>query len=248
MLIILPPSETKAHGGDGQPLDLSNLHFPELNSIRESLINDLLALEPSAMQQALKLSDRLWPEGEANLELLDSPTMPAIFRYTGVLYDALKAETLSPIAFPRLAIGSALFGVLSAQDPIPHYRLSATNKIPQLDGTSPTLKSRWKPQLSEALDNRHELILDLRSGAYADLGKPRSGISLKVFQERFDGTRYIVSHFNKKYKGVFARCLAEAPEDFCHVDDVIQFADSHGFQVEKYGSNEIHLIVAESES
>ena len=57
-------------------------------------------------------------------------TTPAILRYTGVLYDALSAGTLPNEALQRLAIGSALFGVVRAGDLIPHYRLSGDTKLP----------------------------------------------------------------------------------------------------------------------
>lgn len=38
MLIILPPSETKAAGGDGSPLDFATLSFPMLNPTRENIL------------------------------------------------------------------------------------------------------------------------------------------------------------------------------------------------------------------
>ena len=49
-----------------------------------------------------------------------APTMPAIDRYTGVLYDALDVGSLrgatATRARARLAVGSALFGLLRADD------------------------------------------------------------------------------------------------------------------------------------
>jgi len=51
-----------------------------------------------------------------NAQLLTSPTLPALERYTGVLYDALDVGTLTRAqrrrADARLAVGSALFGLL----------------------------------------------------------------------------------------------------------------------------------------
>ena len=119
MLIVLPPSETKAPGGDGPALDLEGLGFPALNPVRSSLIDDLSSLEVPTALEVLKISEKLRPEAEANLELRSAPTMPALHRYTGVLFDALSAPTLPARAWGRLAVGSALFGLVRAGDLIP---------------------------------------------------------------------------------------------------------------------------------
>ena len=128
MLIVLPPSETKSFGGDHPPLDWDSLSFPELNSVRKQIAADLVALDDPFT--VLGISNKLAAEVEANQQLLTSPTTPAILRYTGVLYDALSADTLPNEALQRLAIGSALFGVVRAGDLIPHYRLSGGTKLP----------------------------------------------------------------------------------------------------------------------
>ena len=44
MLILLPPSETKASGGEGPPLDLAELGFPELTKTRARLTAALIRL------------------------------------------------------------------------------------------------------------------------------------------------------------------------------------------------------------
>lgn len=103
MLIVLPPSETKAIGGDDAPLNMDALSFPSLNPIRKSISKDLSSLSPDQALTMLKLSEKLREEVAANTQLLHAPTMPAILRYTGVLYDALDAPTL-----PRAQHGRAL--------------------------------------------------------------------------------------------------------------------------------------------
>ena len=40
VLVLLPPSETKAPGGDGAPLDLAALIAPELTAVRTELIQN----------------------------------------------------------------------------------------------------------------------------------------------------------------------------------------------------------------
>lgn len=233
MLIVLPPSETKAFGGHGPALSAASLTFPELNDTRHAIATDLVALSPDRMQEVLELSDRLRPEVEANHSLRESPTMPAIHRYTGVLYDALDAATLSDAALSRLAIGSALFGVVGAADLIPHYRLSGSTKLPTADGATPTMKARWGTAITEALASVDGLVVDLRSGAYQQLGKLADAVTVRVESLRADGTRKVVSHFNKFYKGQLARVLAQADKAPVDATGVAEIARQAGMTVEE---------------
>ena len=171
MLIILPPSETKAAGGDGSPLDFATLSFPMLNPTRENIASDLIRLHLSEALGVLGVSRKQQRLVEYNKMLLSSPTLPALLRFTGVLYDALSAPSLSPAAWRRLAVGDALFGLLMASDRIPMYRLSGNTKLPRPNGETPTMKSRWGQEISAALATVDEFIVDLRSGVYQQLGK-----------------------------------------------------------------------------
>ncbi|HUG51828.1 MAG TPA: peroxide stress protein YaaA, partial [Terrimesophilobacter sp.] len=91
MKILLPPSETKRPGGTGAPLDLAALALPRLHEKREQVAAALVALsaDPSRAQRVLKLSDRQRGDVDSNRMLRTAPTMAAVDRYTGVLYDAL---------------------------------------------------------------------------------------------------------------------------------------------------------------
>ena len=117
MLVLLPPSETKADGGAGPPLDLDALSFPELNQVRTRLVAALesLAADVPASLAALGLSERQAGEVARNAALRCSATLPAVERYTGVLYDALDIASFTRAerrrAAGRLAVTSALFGV-----------------------------------------------------------------------------------------------------------------------------------------
>ena len=91
-------------------------------------------------------------------------------RYTGVLYDALGEDTLSPAAreFARehVLIHSALFGLVRAGDPIPRYRLAHDSRLPGAYAG----KALARSPISAALADRPGLTLDLRSEAYVALG------------------------------------------------------------------------------
>lgn len=242
MLIVLPPSETKSFGGDHPPLDWDSLSFPELNSVRKQIAADLVALDDPFT--VLGISDKLAAEVEANQQLLTSPTTPAILRYTGVLYDALSAGTLPNEALQRLAIGSALFGVVRAGDLIPHYRLSGGTKLPtRSSSTTPTLKSRWGGLITEVVSSADDLVVDLRSGTYQQLGRLKTAITVRVESVQPDGTRKVVSHFNKHYKGELARVLALSKQDPTSIDEVAAIARAAGMTVEITSPTALTLVV-----
>jgi cytoplasmic iron level regulating protein YaaA (DUF328/UPF0246 family) len=243
MMIVLPPSETKAPGGDGPALDLGELSFPGLTSVREKLAADLAALPADEALGVLGISEKLRAEAEANRELFAAPTMPAIRRYTGVLFDALDAPSLPDSALSRLAVGSALFGVVRALDPIPRYRLSGGTKLPAADGSAPTMKARWGTSVTEALSSVDGLIVDLRSGAYQQLGKVASAVTVRVESVRPDGSRKVVSHFNKQYKGHLARVLALSPVAAEDAAGVAAIAADAGLTVEQDSGTALTLVV-----
>ena len=242
MLIVLPPSETKSFGGDHPPLDWDSLSFPELNSVRKQIAADLVALDDPFT--VLGISDKLAAEVEANQQLLTSPTTPAILRYTGVLYDALSAGTLPNEALQRLAIGSALFGVVRAGDLIPHYRLSGGTKLPtRSSSTTPTLKSRWGGLITEVLSSADDLVVDLRSGTYQQLGRLKTAITVRVESVQPDGSRKVVSHFNKHYKGELARVLALSEQDPTNINEVAAIARAASMTVEITSPTALTLVV-----
>lgn len=223
--ILLPPSETKSFGGDGAPLDLDALLFadhPGMTAERRALVDELVELcagPENAAAKALGLSAKLAPaELAANAELLSAPTAPAITRYTGVLYDALDFGSLTKArrdrALEAICVGSALFGLVGAADQIPHYRLSASSSLPSCG----TLRSRWSAPLAEAVaDFGDELVIDLRSGGYRALGPVDDAVTVDVVSIMPDGSRKVITHFNKHYKGVLTRALVSSR---AHIDDV----------------------------
>lgn len=246
MIVLLPPSETKRDGGDGPALRIDALGSPALNPLRTELIDDLvsLAADPSASMRALGLSPGLRDEVARNAALRSAPTMPAIERYTGVLYDALDIASVSRAAASRararLAVGSALFGLLRADDRVPAYRLSAGSKLPG----KPTLAARWRPLLEPELAAlaAHDLVVDLRSGSYAALGRLPGAVQVDVLAEKPDGTRLVVSHFNKAHKGRLARALATTRAEPSDAAGVAAVARRAGMRVERRG-DEVTVVI-----
>jgi cytoplasmic iron level regulating protein YaaA (DUF328/UPF0246 family) len=251
MLLVLPPSETKRDGGVGhgtpdvRTLDLASLGFPELTRDREAALAAVRRLSRSvgASIAALGLGPTQRFEIDRNRALGTSAVMPAMERYTGVLYDGLGVADFThtewDFAAERVMITSALFGALRASDLIPAYRLSHDSRLPGL-----SLRRHWGAAVAAVLAARPGLVLDLRSEAYAALGPaPSSALYLRVVSERADGRRVALNHFNKKGKGEFARAIVKAGIDHGSVDSLLEWAAANGMRLERGAPGELDLVL-----
>ncbi|GAB2820919.1 peroxide stress protein YaaA [Lentzea nigeriaca] len=240
MLVLLPPSETKAIGGEGAPLDLDALSFPELNPVRDKLVSALedLANDVPASLKALDISERQLDEVERNAALRTSATTPALLRYTGVLYDNLDFGTLKKAekerAYRRLAVASALFGAIRGGDPVPAYRLSGGCTLP----SHGSLRTLWKPVLEPVFKSADEFVVDLRSGAYSSLAKIPHAVVVRVITS--EGK--VVSHFNKAHKGLLARALVTTSAEPSDLKGLVRLAQKAGLKVVQTGEKTADLI------
>ena len=192
---------------------------------------------------ALGLSKAQYFEIDRNRHVRKSAVLPAIDRYTGVLFDAVDAGSLPEPARSfvgnHVVIHSALFGLLGALDPIPAYRLSQDSRLPSF-----ALKKVWREPISAELRGLTGLVLDLRSESYVALGPAsESAVFLRVVTLGPDGTRRALNHFNKKAKGEFVRALALAQIDHADLDSLVAWAKGQGIQLEHGAVGELQLIV-----
>lgn len=236
MQILLPPSETKRSGGGGI-FDAGALAHQELLGatrirVRDALVE--LSGDERAAAKALKLGVKNRGELAHNLALSISGLLPAIERYTGVLYDALDATSLEADARAWLArnvsVQSALFGLLRADDEIPAYRLSGSSPLPALGGT---LKRTWAEAHRSIAWDEFGWVLDLRSKDYVALAPlPRSrGAWLHVAQRSPDGEVRALNHFNKAAKGHLVRSLALSGVEFGSADEFCDWARMQELEV-----------------
>lgn len=222
VLILLPPSEGKTAPRRGRSLDLDALSFPALREARADVLDALVTLcttdSPAGQEKAaavLGLGRTQLDEVARDAALLTAPTARADAVYSGVLYEALDLASLEGAArrraTSRVAVTSALFGLVRPADRIPAYRLSGAVSLP---GTGP-LASFWSPRLDGAVRDAagRGLVVDLRSSTYAAFWRPdpdlaRQVVTVRVLHE-VDGVRKVVSHFNKATKGRLVRALLE---------------------------------------
>lgn len=239
MLILLPPSETKRSGGVGISIDKLAIIWAALDPARDRLIaaTQKVCSKPKLAKEVFKLGPKSLGDLEANLGLMTAPTMPAIERYAGVLYDALDYKTLSADAKTRvgeqLFIQSALFGLLPAIEQIPYYRFSSTTKLPGIN-----LREVWTEAHKAVWPRLTRPILDLRSKSYAQLNPiPDSLESYEV--DVYDESGRALNHFNKKAKGVFVRAAMLLGIET--VADLPKIAKAANLRVEIDGSS-VRLI------
>lgn len=134
-----------------------------------------------------------------------------------MLYDALG--TLTPREEAPILVQSALFGLVGAADPIPAYRVSASSRISRLGKAGSWWAKQLRPVgarlLEETAASGSPLVIDCRSGAYRSMMPLLSTSAVRVLevaavQER-NGTRKVVSHDAKRYRGWVTRVLQDAP-------------------------------------
>jgi cytoplasmic iron level regulating protein YaaA (DUF328/UPF0246 family) len=248
MIVVLPPSETKRDGGtNGVALDLGTLSFLEVSDQRGAVLGSLEALcvDVDDAAAALGLGPRQLFEVDRNRAVRSAPTMPAIERYTGVLFDALEVASLDVGARAWLdrsvLLHSALFGLVRPADLIPAYRLSHNSKLSGL-----SLVATWRAALSAVLLSQDGLLLDLRSESYVKLGPATSrpnSYYLRVVTHAESGVKKAVTHFNKAGKGAFVRALADAGVEHDDVTSLLSWASAAGIPLSLGSPGELELAV-----
>jgi cytoplasmic iron level regulating protein YaaA (DUF328/UPF0246 family) len=230
VLILLPPSEGKSAPRRGKALALESLSSPVLNPSRERVLTALVDLCTAGHDPGLPVQNGILVERAAgtlglgttqldlvhlNGRLLEAHTTRADRIYTGVLYDNLDFGSLSSTARRRassqVAVVSSVFGLVRPGDHIPAYRLSGDVVLPSLGPVAGIWRDALGPAVEEALGGG--LLVDLRSTMYAAFWRPPATLGLRVATVRVlhehNGTRKVVSHFNKATKGRIVRALLE---------------------------------------
>ncbi len=191
-VILLPPSEGKTEGGL-HPL-LSSVH-PNTKTLLKRIENfdgeyeKLYGVKGEACQKAI----------EANRNVLKSPTMPAIERYSGVVFQGLDYPSLQKkqLCKQRVYFVSALFGLIRADERIPNYKL----KIDKLDAAK-----LWLPEIKERL--KKLFVIDLLPQSHKKAVAYEQGIAVEFVTIK-TGKKVPAGHQGKYIKGRFVRWLLE---------------------------------------
>ena len=237
MRLLLPPSETKLKGGQPQT-GLPTLSF----SVQDPGRRDLMAAleswcrdSPEVAAKALKLGPKSIEELGNNV-FVDSPVMPAIDRYTGVLYSGTGVADWTDLqrtwAASHLYIHSALFGIVSSADQIPVYRLSHDTKVNKV-----ALKDYWLGQVTAAIREMAagDWILDCRSEGYRTLAPIPGDVPSAYLEVVSANGGKALNHFNKIHKGELVRALVTDGPDLPTTDALVEWGTARGLAMTASG-------------
>jgi cytoplasmic iron level regulating protein YaaA (DUF328/UPF0246 family) len=165
ILILLPPSEGKAAGGNAdQSWNPASGTFSE--TLQDKCLTVVKALKKLRGGDAALLGvkgEHLERARRVNASLIGSPSLPAWQRYTGVVWDHLDLASMSATerrrAVSSLAVVSALTGLVMASDPLPDYRLKMGARLDSIG----SLATWWRPEVTSALlpVSRRRTVVDL---------------------------------------------------------------------------------------
>ena len=211
MKILIPPSEGKAKVRSQEILFRdTKFQFSQYTQQIVDLLNlieneDLTSVYGTSQDKAIMFHRQYQ-------DVFNSKCVPAIERYTGVVYNHIDWETLNKKAKnymnKHVIIFSGLFGLLSPDTFIPDYKL----KMNVL-----SLKSLWGPIISDYLKDE-DLIFDLLPQVHRKAYTPNKNTIQIDFLVQSKGKTSAAGHFGKAVKGQFIRFLASN-----QVDDIKDF-------------------------
>ena len=210
LVLLLPPSEGKATGGDGPGWTIEDGRFgPALARHRTRVANALKRAKGGTAKQLGAKGELLGAAKAANLGVVGAATLPAHERFTGVVWGHLGPSTLPSDARRRAEAGvlvlSALTGITAWTDPVPDFRLKLSASLPPIGN----LAAFWRPALSTVLNDRlaGHTVVDLLANEHRAAWVPEP--------DRYDLRRPALTfpdgrpagHGGKAAKGLLARSL-----------------------------------------
>ena len=210
-MLLLPPSEGKAEGGNprraGWTPDSGAFGRRDAIAHKRVEVVEALAARGGGDEKLLGVrGDHLARALSSNCSLVGAPVLPAWQRYTGVVWDHLDPATLPVAARRRIVVVSGLLGLVRGDDPVPDYRLKMGANLPPLG----KLSTWWRDDLSAELDRaaRRSVVVDLLPQEHRAAWSPGSsgpGTVEGVTVSLVDPTGKPGGHFAKAAKGTLAR-------------------------------------------
>lgn len=149
----------------------------------------------------------------ANASVVGAPTLPAVERFTGVVWEHLDVAGLGTAArrraTERIVVVNALAGASAIDDPLPDFRLKLSASLP----ATGRLAAHWRATLSDVLNDAFAgcLVVDLLPAEHAAAWEPDTSRVEMVAVDLVDDAGRRVGHAAKAAKGLLARALVSAP-------------------------------------
>jgi len=180
----------------------------------------LRELDQDDLARAMDLSEDLAARTRADIALWGDhgrPAAPALYAFTGLVFQHLDARSLDPAAVAHaqdhLRILSGLYGLLRPRDRIEAYRLEMGCRFTPPGARN--LTAYWKPRITAALASelaRGEPVINLASQEYlkaVDVRALPGPVITPVFKEPGPGGKLrVVTVHAKQARGAMARLIA----------------------------------------
>jgi len=206
IFILIPPSEGKNNNGKFG-------HLKKLNPITGKLLDELNSYDGN-LEKLYGVKDKALEKAkEINGKIRKSKTLPAIERYSGVVYRGIGYESIKnkKLFGERVYILSGLFGLINSKELIPNYKF----KINFFNADK-----LWKKENKEFFKNY--FIIDLLPQAHRTAVEYSNGIEVD-FVILKNGKKIPAGHNGKFIKGRFVRWLIEnditSPDKFSEFNE-----------------------------
>jgi cytoplasmic iron level regulating protein YaaA (DUF328/UPF0246 family) len=275
-ILLLPPSEGKTKGGiedlSFRRVENSKQYnsFIELQNVREEVYNKLREaineIDETSLEKVFGVKGKnLHASSSTILDMLNSPTMPAIERFSGVMFKAINYEKLDLAEkenFNSTVIFiDGMFGLLRPQDYLPEYKLKITSKYLDIDVTK-----FWKERLLVEFDIlfRDKLVIDILPEAHRKVLTLPTNINYVQItfmdfvptksdknkqsevssMDKIGGKFKQAGHNSKELKGELVRYLVSFEN--IKREKLESFSHSSGYKYSKELSNEAKVVYLKS--
>ncbi len=215
MIVLLSPAKTMGVT-PSNPEICADASTPRFLSMAEELVNTIVQIPREKLQKRMKMSDALTDRTikeyrQWSVAAHTAGGVPALAAFTGTVFQALDAATLSRDIWqraqngaPGLRILSALYGVLRPGDRVLPHRLEASSEIYRFWGDLITedLLAESDEEILNLASQEYSLLIDMKR--LENAGKT---VCTPVFRESRGGTTRTVAIHAKKQRGAMARWI-----------------------------------------
>lgn len=250
MLVILSPSKTMNENPEINSELTTTLPLYQNEAIK--LSSYISSLNKAELAKLMKISDKLadqtWEQFQALKIHQVQGNQPALFSYTGEVYNGLLAIPMDDAdinyAQANLRILSGMYGALRPLDSIMLYRLEMATKI----NIPPhkNLYTYWRDKITMALNksvkhNQSSFLANLASDEYTKaIHLPQISVPIIHFDfwEMRNGKKKFVSFSAKRARGLMASFIIK--NSVSKPDQLKQF-NVEGYRYDATNSDQLHF-------
>lgn len=252
MIILLSPSKSMTRPSESR----TETSLPPFLDRSSQLIDVLRGFSVAELMAFMSISEKLAELNHQRFKDWALPfslktAAPALFSFSGDVYDGLAANTLPSDALTfaesHLRILSGLYGLLGPLDLILPYRLEMGR--PLQVGADKNLYAFWRSTLTQRINEMPgDWVLNLASIEYFKVLDKRAlnkRVVSPVFKDEKNGQFKIISFYAKKARGLMARYMIE--NQLTQIDDLRGFSVS-GYTYDSVRSTELAPVFTRSEA